>query len=98
MKKVAIVLALALGLGGAAVSAKENAKETVVFTVVPKMTCQNCVNKIKTNIRFEKGVNEITPALKAQKVTVTYDPAKTNKEKLVEAFKKIGYKATAVGE
>lgn len=50
------------------------------------------------NIRFEKGVNEITPDLKAQKVTVTYDPAKTNKEKLVEAFKKIGYKATAVGE
>lgn len=27
---------------------------TVNFSVSPRMTCQNCENKIKSNIRYEK--------------------------------------------
>jgi len=95
MKKIAIILALALSLGSNVMSAKEKEKATAVFTVSPAITCQNCVNKIKTNLRFEKGVNDINADIKTQKVTIVYDPAKTNKEKLVEAFKKIGYSAEA---
>lgn len=76
-------------------SAKDKkGNEVAVFTVAPKMHCQNCENKIKSNLRFEKGVSNVTTNLKEQVVTVTYNPAKTDKEKITKAFKKIGYTAT----
>ena len=78
------------------VVAEQNNKETVVFTVQPEMHCKNCENKIKTNLRFEKGVSNITTDVKGKTVTVVYDTNKTDPEKLVAAFAKIGYKATAV--
>ena len=78
--------------------AKDNNKATAVFTVSPKMTCQNCENKIKSNLRFEKGVSSIVTNLKEQTVTITYNPAKVSPERLTEAFKKIGYDATQCSE
>ena len=71
-------------------------KATVVFTVQPEMHCQNCENKIKTNLRFEKGVSNITTDLKGKTITIVYDTRKTDPEKLTSAFAKIGYKATKV--
>lgn len=65
-----------------------------VFTVLPKMHCENCENKIKSNLRFEKGVKGVETSIPDQKVTVKYDPDKTSEEKLAEAFSKIGYKAS----
>lgn len=67
---------------------------TAIFTVNPGMSCQNCENKIKSNLRFEKGVKNIVTSLSEQAVKVTYDPAKTSEAKLIEAFKKIGYTAS----
>lgn len=67
---------------------------TAKFTVNPQMTCENCENKIKSNIRYEKGVKQIETSLAHQLVTIKYDAAKTNPEKIIEAFKKIGYTAT----
>lgn len=81
-------------LAAPAAFAEKHEKASVVFTVAPSMHCQNCENKIKTNLRFEKGVSEIATNLKDNTVTIVYDTAKTNPEKLVDAFKKIGYKAT----
>ncbi len=68
------------------------------FTVSPKMSCANCESKIKNNLRYEKGVKKIDTSLDNQIVTVTYDPTKTSADKLVGAFKKIGYNATEVKE
>jgi len=65
--------------------------ETVVFDT--KMSCNNCVKKIKENIAFEKGVKDLEVSLEKQTITVTYDPSKTNPEKLAAAIKKLGYKA-----
>ena len=92
MKKILITL-MCLVMTIMFLQAKTNTT-TAVFTLNPVMTCQNCENKVKTNIRFVKGVTDIVTDLKAQTVTVTYDPAKTSPEKIVEAFKGIGYTAT----
>lgn len=73
------------------ISAAPAKTETVVFDT--KMSCNNCVKKIKENISFEKGVKGLEVSLEKQKITVTYDPAKTNPEKLAAAIKKLGYKA-----
>ena len=88
----------AILLSGAAMSvqAKNDNKAEVVFTVSPKMSCSNCENKIKKNLRFEKGVSAIDTDLKKQTVTIKYDPAKTDAIKLIKAFAKIGYKAQEV--
>jgi hypothetical protein len=67
--------------------------KTAVFTTTPQMHCENCENKIKGNLRFEKGVKVIKTDIEAQKVFVTYDPKKTTEEKLQKAFEKFGYKA-----
>ncbi len=65
--------------------------QTVVFTPTPQMHCQNCENKIKKNIRFVKGVKEITTSLKEQTVTIKYDADKAKPEDFTTAFKKIGF-------
>lgn len=92
MKKLLSTLLLLLVISAVALAKGQSA--TVVFTVSPQMTCQNCENKIKTNIRFEKGVTAIATDIPSQTVKITYDPAKTSPEKLTAAFKNIGYTAT----
>lgn len=72
--------------------------KTVVFTTLPQMHCENCENKIKGNLRFEKGIKEITTSVPDQKVTIQYDADKTNPEKIAQGFAKIGYEATVVRE
>jgi copper chaperone CopZ len=89
MKKIMLALALITGVTMMAAD-----KTTTVFTVSPKMHCESCENKIKKNLRFEKGVKEITTSVPKQTVTITYDPEKTSVEKLQAGFKKIGYTAT----
>jgi copper chaperone CopZ len=92
MKKL-ILLAFVLFL--AVVSQAQSIKE-VVYTTEPEIECQNCVKRIKDNLRFEKGVKAINPDLKTKLVTVQYDSEKTDPDKLIKAFAKINYKATVV--
>ena len=94
MKKFAFLLSLAVLLMPVVpASAKEPQQETVVFIVTPVMTSRNCENKIKTNIRFEKGVNDIATDVKNNTVTIKYNAKSTDVDKLIAAFKKIGYEA-----
>lgn len=72
--------------------------KTVVFTTMPQMHCENCENKIKSNLRFEKGVKDIKTNVDAQTVIVTYDAEKTNAEKIRKGFEKFGYTARQLKE
>ena len=92
MKKL-FLLAFALFL--AVLTQAQSIKE-VVFTTEPEIHCESCVNKIKNNLRFEKGVKAINPDLNTKLVTIQYDSEKTNPENLIKAFAKIKYKATVV--
>lgn len=66
--------------------------KTVVFET--KLHCKNCVNKVKENISFEKGVKDLKVDLEAQTITIKYDSSKTSEEKLAAAIRKLGYPAT----
>lgn len=66
---------------------------SLTLTVTPPMSCSNCENKIKNNIRFEKGILDVEPSAKNQKIEIKYDSEKTNEEAIIAAFKKIGYVA-----
>lgn len=92
MKKL-ILLAFVLFI--AVLTQAQSIKE-VVFTTEPEIHCESCVNKIKNNLRFEKGVKAINPDLDTKLVTIQYDSEKTNPDNLIKAFAKIKYKATVV--
>lgn len=76
------------------------AKDLKVLTVKtsPEMHCNGCETKIKNNIRFVLGVKKIETNLEKKEVAIIYDAEKTTVEKIVEAFKKIGYETTTVSD
>lgn len=90
MKKTTLLLTMLLI---AAVTFAKDIK-TVVFTTQPQMHCESCENKIKGNLRFEKGIKNIETNVDEQAVTIQYDADKTNEEAIMKAFGKIGYQAT----
>lgn len=75
-----------------------NKADTVYVTTTPQMHCANCENKIKNNLRFEKGVKLIMTSIPDQKVTVIFNPSKTSKQKLISSFTKFGYSAREIGK
>ena len=79
-------------LSVAAVLAKDI--RVVVFKV-SQMHCENCEKKVKNNMRFEKGVKELS---KNKTVSIAYDAEKTDVKKLQAGFKKFNYEAEFVKE
>ena len=70
-------------------------KVQTVFTLDHQMS-ENCEKKIKSNLRYEKGVKDIDVSLKENTITITYEQGKTNEAKLLQAFNKIGFNAFVV--
>ena len=85
------LMALLMGLGASSL-------RVVVLTPTPQMHCQSCENKIKSNMRFEKGVRKVETDLETQHVTITYDPRKATVESLQAGMKKIGYDTKVVSD
>lgn len=90
MKRSFLLLTLAL----CAITSFAKDIKTIVVTTNPQMHCKSCENKIKNNMRFEKGIKSIETNISRQEVTLTYDADKTTPEKLIKGFEKFGYTAT----
>lgn len=75
---------------------KEKAKNTETVKFSTSVDCQNCVNKIMTNLPHEKGVKDVKCDLTTKEVTVTYQTEKNNPESLRKAIEKLGYTAKNV--
>lgn len=90
MKRSFLLLTLAL----CAITSFAKDIKTIVVTPNPQMHCESCENKIKNNMRFEKGIKGIGTNISRQEVTLTYDADKTTPEKLMKGFEKFGYTAT----
>ena len=93
MKQILLVVLSALMLMGASKDLR-----VLVMTPTPQMHCENCENKIKKNLRFEKGVVKIETSIPEQTVAVTYDASKTDVKKLQAAMKQIGYDTKVVSD
>ena len=88
---ISIILLLTFAAGG---------KDLRVLTLTPnpQMHCSSCENRIKNELRFEKGVVKIETNLEKQTVKITYDGNKNDAKKLCEAMRKIGYSTTIVSD
>ena len=70
----------------------------VVVFKVSQMHCEKCEKKVKDNMRFEKGLKDISTEVKTKMVTITYDAEKTNVKKLQAGFNEFSYEAEFVKE
>lgn len=96
---ILVMLVASCSISVMAAAPKDQKKaETIVYHLNPGMSCQRCVDKIKSNLRFEKGIKAIDPVLADQTVTVKFDPRKTTSQAIVDALAKLGYGTTATGE
>lgn len=59
---------------------------------VPTITCPSCVARVEANAKKDPGVVDAKAHLEAQELTVTYDPKKTNPERIAEAIREGGDK------
>lgn len=91
MKKITTFIIMAMIAVGAHANSKENKADTLVVTTTPQMHCEGCENKIKSNIRFVKGVKKIETSVPRQEVKVVYNSQKATYEDFEKAFKRIGY-------
>ncbi len=75
---------------------KEKTTETVKF--ITSIFCDNCVNKIMTNLPQEKGIKDVKCNLITKEVAVTYQTDKNNPADIKKAIEKLGYTAKQVTE
>lgn len=90
-KLLVILMALMTAIGASSL-------RILVVTPTPAMHCESCENKIKGNMRFEKGVKKVETSLERQEVSITYDAKKNDVEGLRAAMKKIGYDTKVVSD
>ncbi|MBQ9212982.1 MAG: cation transporter [Bacteroidales bacterium] len=72
--------------------------KTLIVTTTPQMHCESCENKIKNNLRFEKGIKSIETDIDTQTVTIVYDAEKTTEDAIIAAFQKFNYTARKLNE
>lgn len=86
MKKFVLIAALlALGFSTKAQTQKVEIKTSAI--------CGMCKRAIERELAYEKGVKSSNLDLDTKVVTVEYDPAKTNPEKIRERITLTGYNA-----
>lgn len=90
------VVILSLSFSGVAQTDKQSIKtiDTAVFSM--PLHGAHCENIIQKRTPFEKGVIKVKADASTQTVKVIYQNTKTDVQKLIEHFKRIGYEATLV--
>jgi len=58
------------------------------------MTCASCAMRIEKGLKKVPGVKDASVNFATEQATVTYDPAQTNVEQMVQKVEVVGYKAT----
>lgn len=97
-KTIIIILSAMLAFSATAFAGPRKKAEIKEVTFIVHLHCENCVNKVKENISFEKGVKDLKVSLEEQTVALKYDAAKTSEETLKAAIEKLGYPVSGKAE
>lgn len=60
------------------------------------MTCTSCENSVKTKLKKVDGVKDVIADYKTNTVKASYDPEKTNPEKIKETITAAGYEVKSM--
>ena len=63
----------------------------VLTLKVTGMTCGGCESAVRRVLAMIDGVTAATASHRDERVTVTYDPGKASREKIVRAIEMAGY-------
>ena len=91
-----LFIAMLLVAVPALLSAQDQNKTTETVKFKTSIECNNCVNKVMTNLPQEKGIKDVKCDLGTKEVTVTYQKDKNNPEDIKKAIEKLGYTAKQV--
>jgi len=80
------------------ITAQEKAKKTETVKFKTSIDCNNCVDKVMTNLPQEKGIKDVKCDLASKEVTVTYQKDKNNTADIKKAIEKLGYTAKVITE
>lgn len=89
---LALILA---GWGSFAVGTESTAKTTLV---IKGMTCGGCVAAVKVQLKKTPGVSAYEVSLEKGEAVITYDPSRTDPQKIAASVSKTGFQATVKGE
>lgn len=92
---ITLLSVLLMFSGTANAQNKKESKENQVTFSVP-IDCPSCQKKLEAKLPYEKGVKDLKIDLEKQTIWFSYSPDKTNKENLIKALDKLGYKAVEV--
>ncbi|WP_337041231.1 heavy-metal-associated domain-containing protein [Emticicia sp. 17c] len=93
MKNSILILFFALIINGLAFANPPGSAEVKIKT---SAICGMCKKRIERDLGLTKGIVNSNLNLDDKVVTVTYNPKKTNPEKIKKAISKIGYDADEV--
>jgi periplasmic mercuric ion binding protein len=96
MKRISLIIIVFTGLMFAFSQAEAFAPKTESVKFWVSMKCTACQQKIKDNLPFEKGIKDMQVDLATKTVSVTFDPKKTNVEKIRLAIEKLGFEAKVI--
>jgi P-type Cu+ transporter len=78
---------------------QEQAGETCRTTLVLEgMTCASCAMRIEKGLKKVPGVTDAQVNLTTERATVTYDPAQTRPDQMIQKVETVGYKATELSQ
>jgi len=75
------------------ITAQKQNKTTETVKYITSIDCDNCVNKIMTNLPHDKGIKDVKCDLPSKTVTVTFRKDKNDPEKIKRAIEKLGFTA-----
>jgi Cu+-exporting ATPase len=76
------------------VSPPASSEEARATLALEGMTCASCAMRIEKGLKKVPGVREASVNLATERADVTYDPAQTDVEQMVQKVEAVGYKAT----
>ncbi|MDY0014932.1 MAG: heavy metal-associated domain-containing protein [Bacteroidales bacterium] len=68
-------------------------KKTEIVTIQTSGHCQSCKDIIETGLAFEKGIKDVAYDISTTKVTVIFNPKKTNVDIIKKRINELGYDA-----
>lgn len=73
--------------------AQEKNKNSETITIKTSAVCDMCKHTLEKTMAYEKGVKKADLNVESKIFTITYNPQKTNIEKIKNAINKAGYDA-----
>lgn len=90
---IIIIGLLTLSYQSQAQQTENKKKKSEIIIIQTSGHCHSCKETIENGLAFEKGIIDVAYDISTAKVTVTFNPQKTNVDKIKKSINDLGYDA-----